>query len=62
MTACKCRVGGPRVWFDRVWRNCLLGGKPCQFDPSWALPKEGILELDFVQITKVGHTHHEMSG
>jgi hypothetical protein len=51
--ACEGRVGGKRIQFDRVWRNAFLNRKPLVYNGSMSLPSEGILELDFVQISKV---------
>jgi hypothetical protein len=51
--ASKDRVGGVRPKFDRVWRNALLNREPMTYHPTFVLPKQGILSLDFVQITKV---------
>jgi hypothetical protein len=51
--ACEGRVGGKRIQFDRVWRNAFLNRKPLVYDGVMSVPSEGILELDFVQISKV---------
>jgi len=49
------RVGGVRVHFDRVWRNGMLNRKPLPYSPTFVLPRDGIFEIDFVQVC-VSHT------
>jgi len=48
----KTRKGGERVNFDRVWRNCYYNHKRHSYSNTWKLPTEGVLELDFVQISR----------
>jgi len=52
MTLKAGRLGGPRVKVERVWRNATYNGSPHSYAITWALPRQGILKLDFVQITK----------
>ena len=47
------RKGGARDRaLDRTWRNATYNNQPHTYDNTWALPRDGILQLDFVQITK----------
>jgi hypothetical protein len=60
----KCRsdsahsVGGKRPDIERTWRNALFDDQVHKFSASWAVPKQGFLELDFVQITKPTSQHN----
>lgn len=52
------RLGGRRedemdhAELERVWRNGKLNGVPFRYMREWSPPFDGILELDFVEITK----------
>ena len=46
------RLGVKRDELERCWRNSRCNGKPAPYDPAWPLPFVGVLELDFVELTK----------
>jgi hypothetical protein len=52
------RLGGRRddehdhADLERVWRNGKLNGNPMRYMREWQPPFGGILELDFVEVTK----------
>lgn len=55
------RMGGARdqeLLDRRAWRNCTLNGVPCPFKRAWRMPTSGILELDFVKLTKPDPDKH----
>ena len=45
-----------------IWRNAFLNRKPLEYHASLSLPNDGILELDFVQISKAAVHHKPMSN
>ena len=42
------KSGGPRLAVELVWRNAKLNRRPHVFSNTWTLPRQGILELDYV--------------
>jgi hypothetical protein len=55
------RMGGPRdheLLEGRAWRNCTLDGEPYPFKRAWRVPTSGILEFDFVRLTKPDPDKH----
>jgi hypothetical protein len=52
------RKGGARAAIERTWRNALFEEEPQTFSSTWAVPRKGFLELDFVQITKPTSDHN----
>lgn len=51
-------VGGQRPDVERTWRNAKFDDEEHTFSTTWAVPKKGFLELDFVQITKPTSAHN----
>ena len=46
------REGEVRMIIERVWRNLKLNNKAVVFEPSWRVPHEGRLQVDFVCINR----------
>ena len=56
------RVGGPRdKALDRTWRNSKLNNKPFAFSNTRALPRNGTLVVDFVQISKPPYSKEDIN-
>jgi len=59
------RAGGRRetaddnIDLERAWRNSKFNGQPLQWSNDWALPHHGILEVDFVEVTKPDPNDHK---
>jgi hypothetical protein len=47
-----CSLLTPEFLTSRCWRNCTLDGEPCRFKKNWRLPNSGILDFDFLKISK----------
>ena len=50
--------GGTRHIIERSWRNAKFDDKPHVFSSTWAVPKKGHLEVDFVQVFKPTSAHN----
>jgi Ran GTPase-activating protein (RanGAP) involved in mRNA processing and transport len=59
------RAGGRRetpeddLDLERCWRNSKYNGSVLRFFPDWRLPYFGILEVDFVEVTKPDPNDHK---
>ena len=59
------RAGGRRETADddmdleRAWRNGKFNGQGLRWSNDWALPHHGILEVDFVEVTKPDPNDHK---
>ena len=45
---------GKRDPIERVWRNCKFERKKLDFNMSWKVPEQGVIEFDFVSLKKPG--------
>ena len=46
----KGRPGGVRPQIDLVWRNAKFNRRPHVWSNTWNVPRDGVLELDYVAL------------